>query len=138
MVGSRQGFRYFFFLTDSPFGNCKLTSLTSVNQNSITRGKYFFELVYATTVQKIPMQRIQKKYFELFSRGFILSRELLYTALIRQVDKIIFLHQGEFRNLLRFGDTKLPQPAVALQIFFISPKKNKYHDARYNNNSKKR
>jgi hypothetical protein len=51
----------------------------------------------------------------------VLSRELLYTALTRQKDKIILLHQGEARDLLKFADASESETARRCTNLFADP-----------------
>jgi len=71
------------------------------------------------------------------SKGAILSRELLYTALTRQKTKIIILHQGQFRDFIRLASTEASSTARRFTDLFHLPQvkqyKQKWYDARYVN-----
>lgn len=75
------------------------------------------------------------------SKGAILSRELLYTALTRQEKKIIILHQGDFRDFIRLASTDASSTARRFTDLFHLPEvkqlKQKWYDARYVNISER-
>jgi ATP-dependent exoDNAse (exonuclease V) alpha subunit len=104
-------------------------------------GKYLFELAYAITVHKSQGSGFSKVFFVLPSQGAILSRELLYTALTRQEEKIIILHQGDFRDFIRFAGTEASATAKRFTDLFFLPDvkqiEKKYYDARYINVSER-
>jgi ATP-dependent exoDNAse (exonuclease V) alpha subunit len=104
-------------------------------------GKYPFELAYAITVHKSQGSGFEKVFFVLPSKGTILSRELLYTALTRQKDKIIILHQGDFRDFIRLAATDASSTARRFTDLFHLPEvkqlKQKWYDARYVNISER-
>ena len=60
------------------------------------------ELAYALTVHKTQGSEFGKTFVVIPNPCRNLTREMLYTALTRQKDKIIILHQGDFRDLLHF------------------------------------
>jgi hypothetical protein len=104
-------------------------------------GKYPFELAYAITVHKSQGSGFKKVFFVLPSSGPILSRELIYTALTRQEDKIIILHQGDFRDFIKFSGTEASATARRFTDLFFMPDireyKRKFFDARYINISER-
>jgi len=104
-------------------------------------GKYPFELAYAITVHKSQGSGFNKVFFVLPSQGAILSRELLYTALTRQEEKIIILHQGDFRDFIRFAGTEASATAKRFTDLFFLPEikqiEKKCYDARYINVSER-
>ena len=75
------------------------------------------------------------------SKGAILSRELLYTALTRQVKKIIILHQGNFTDFIRLASTDASSTARRFTDLFNLPEikqwKQKWYDTRYVNISER-
>lgn len=103
--------------------------------------KYALELAYAITVHKAQGSGFKKVFFVLPARGRILSRELLYTALTRQEDKIIILHQGEFRDFLRLASTENSATAERYTDLFSLPElrtyKNRWYDVNYVNISER-
>jgi energy-coupling factor transporter ATP-binding protein EcfA2 len=104
-------------------------------------GKYSFDLAYAITVHKSQGSGFKKVFFVLPSKGAILSRELLYTALTRQEEKIIILHQGDFRDFIRLASTDASSTARRFTDLFHLPEvkqlKQKWYDARYVNISER-
>ena len=103
--------------------------------------KYSFELAYAITVHKSQGSGFEKVFFVLPSAGPILCRELLYTALTRQEKRIIILHQGDFRDFIRFASTEASATARRFTDLFHLPdvkqQNKKWFDARYVNISEK-
>lgn len=104
-------------------------------------GKYSLELAYAITVHKSQGSGFEKVFFVMPSKGAILSRELLYTALTRQEKKIIILHQGDFRDFIRLASTDASSTARRFTDLFHLPEvkqlKQKWYDARYVNISER-
>ncbi len=102
---------------------------------------YKFDLAYAITVHKAQGSGFKKVFFVLPSKGAILSRERLYTALTRQEDKIIILHQGEFRDFIRLASTDASATARRFtDLFFLPDVKQidkKFYEARYINVSER-
>jgi len=84
------------------------------------------ELAYALTVHKTQGSEFGKTFVVIPNPCRNLSREMLYTALTRQRDKVVILHQGEFRDLLHFSQesaseinrrmTNLFVPSVPVEI----------------------
>lgn len=61
------------------------------------------ELAYALTVHKTQGSEFGKTFVVIPNPCRNLTREMLYTALTRQRDKIVILHQGDFRDLRHFS-----------------------------------
>ena len=61
------------------------------------------ELAYALTVHKTQGSEFVKTFVVIPNPCRNLTREMLYTALTRQKDKIIILHQGDFRDLMHYS-----------------------------------
>jgi ATP-dependent exoDNAse (exonuclease V) alpha subunit len=104
-------------------------------------GRYPVELAYAITIHKAQGSGFKKVFLVLPSKGAILSRELLYTALTRQEDKVIILHQGEFRDFIRLASTNASATARRFTDLFYLPDikqiETKYYDAKYINISER-
>ncbi len=102
---------------------------------------YALELAYAITVHKSQGSGFDKVFFIMPAKGAILSRELLYTALTRQGQQIIILHQGDFRDFIRLASTEASSTARRFTDLFHLPEvkqlKQKWYDARYVNISEK-
>jgi hypothetical protein len=104
-------------------------------------GDYRLELAYAITVHKSQGSGFEKVFFVLPSKGAILSRELIYTALTRQEQKIIILHQGDFHDFIRLASTEASSTARRFTDLFHLPEikqlNKKWYDARYINISER-
>ncbi len=59
------------------------------------------ELAYALTVHKTQGSQFGRSYLVLRRNCRPLSRELLYTAITRQRDELVILHEGELGTLCR-------------------------------------
>jgi len=92
-------------------------------------------------VHKSQGSGFEKVFFIMPSKGAILSRELLYTALTRQEKKIIILHQGDFRDFIRLASTDASSTARRFTDLFHLPEvkqlKQKWYDGRYVNISER-
>src|SRR5205807_8172678 len=62
------------------------------------------ELAYALTVHKTQGSEFGITFVILPNPCRLLSRELLYTSLTRQKDRVVLFHQGPARDLLRYSD----------------------------------
>jgi energy-coupling factor transporter ATP-binding protein EcfA2 len=106
-----------------------------------SKKSYSFELAYAITVHKAQGSGFKKVFFVLPAKGAILSRELLYTALTRQEDKIIILHQGDFRDFIRLASTEASSTARRFTDLFFMPTvkqiDKKFYDSKYINVSER-
>lgn len=103
--------------------------------------KYSVELAYAITVHKAQGSGFKKVFFVLPSKGSILSRELLYTALTRQEDKIIILHQGDFRDFIQLASTEASATARRFTDLYFLPDikqiETRFYDSKYINISER-
>ena len=79
------------------------------------------ELGYALTVHKSQGSEFGITFVVLPDPCWLLSRELLYTALTRQQERIIVLHQGDLRNLRRYASDKHSDIACRLTNLFTPP-----------------
>ncbi|MBI9050011.1 MAG: ATP-dependent RecD-like DNA helicase [Anaerolineaceae bacterium] len=79
------------------------------------------ELAYALTVHKTQGSEFKKTFVVIPNPCRLLSRELLYTALTRQQEKVIILHQGEFHDLKRYSDDYYSEAASRLTNTFCPP-----------------
>jgi len=80
------------------------------------------ELAYALTIHKSQGSEFGTTFVVLPDPCWLLSKELLYTALTRQKDRIIVMHQGELRNLRRYASDKHSDIARRLTNLFSPPK----------------
>jgi hypothetical protein len=71
----------------------------------------------------------------------MLSRELLYTALTRQEDCVVILHQGDFNDFLKYASDEYSETAKRLTDLFEMPSiqvyKKKSYDSKYVNISQR-
>ena len=61
------------------------------------------ELAYALTIHKTQGSEFNTTFLVVPNPCRLLSREMLYTALTRHIQKVIIFHQGDFRELQRFS-----------------------------------
>lgn len=80
------------------------------------------ELAYALTVHKSQGSEFGTTFVILPDPCWLLSRELLYTALTRQQDRVVVLHQGDLRSLRRYANDKYSDIARRLTNLFTLPK----------------
>ena len=79
------------------------------------------ELAYALTVHKSQGSEFGTTFIVLPDPCWPLSRELLYTALTRQQNRVVVLHQGELRNLRRYASDKHSDIARRMTNLFSAP-----------------
>ena len=79
------------------------------------------ELAYSLTVHKTQGSEFGTTFVVLPDPCWLLSRELLYTALTRQQKRIVILHQGELRDLRRFSQEQYSDIAQRLTNLFEAP-----------------
>ena len=79
------------------------------------------ELAYALTVHKTQGSEYKKTFVIIPNPCRLLSRELLYTALTRQREKIIVFHQGPLSEIKNFSDDYYSESASRLTNLFIAP-----------------
>ncbi|WP_188053635.1 ATP-dependent RecD-like DNA helicase [Sphingosinithalassobacter sp. CS137] len=80
------------------------------------------ELGYAVTVHKAQGSEFGTTLLVLPRHSRLLTRELLYTALTRQKDRIWILHQGPFGGFLRFRSEYHSETARRVTNLFASPR----------------
>lgn len=92
------------------------------------------ELAYALTVHKAQGSEFGKVILSLPNPCRLLSRELLYTALTRQKDRIVILHQGNRSDLKKFTFDEYSDTARRLTNLLFEPKpievKGKFYEDR--------
>jgi GTPase SAR1 family protein len=103
--------------------------------------KAVFELAYCISVHKSQGSGFDTVFLVLPANNPMLSRELLYTALTRQKEKIIILHQGEFANFLKYSGGEYSETGWRLTDLFLMPDMQKLgtkaYDSRYVNITQK-
>ena len=80
------------------------------------------DLAYALTIHKSQGSEFGITFVVLPNPCWPLSRELLYTALTRQQDRLIVLHQGDLRSLRQYASDKHSDIARRLTNLFATPK----------------
>ena len=79
------------------------------------------ELAYALTIHKVQGSEFGIGFLVLPNPCRLLSRELLYTALTRQIEKVVILHQGERNELKTYSSDSYSEAARRLTNLFVSP-----------------
>lgn len=86
------------------------------------------ELAYALTIHKSQGSEFRTVFLILPNPSRSLTRELLYTALTRQTNEVILLHQGNFIDLKRYTDTLYSDIAHRMTNLFNPPAPEKIGD----------
>lgn len=98
-------------------------------------GDIQLELAYAITVHKSQGSGFNTVIFILPNPCPVLSRELFYTALTRQEDRIVVLHQGDIKDFRKYTSDEYSETARRLTDLFNKPElkivNNKYYDSKY-------
>ena len=95
-------------------------------------GDPYLELAYAITVHKSQGSEFGTTFFVIPDKcGSLLSRELLYTALTRQTDRVIVLHQGPLSDLLAYSSSQHSEIARRYTNLFRAPQPQDSGDGRY-------
>ena len=79
------------------------------------------ELAYALTIHKAQGSQFGSVVLVLPNPCRLLSRELLYTALTRQKDRVVILHQGLRSDLRKYSSDDRSDIARRLTSLFLSP-----------------
>src|SRR5690606_14479373 len=80
------------------------------------------DLAYALTVHKTQGSEFGITFVVLPNPCWLLSRELLYTALTRQQKRVVILHQGNARDLRRYATEKYSDIAQRMTNLFAPPR----------------
>ncbi|MBM4223441.1 MAG: RNA helicase [Gammaproteobacteria bacterium] len=84
-------------------------------------GSAVLELAYALTVHKSQGSEFGTVILVLPNPCRLLSRELLYTALTRQKDRVVILHQGPRTELRKYSSDDRSETARRLTNLFLAP-----------------
>lgn len=84
-------------------------------------GNPILELAYALTVHKSQGSEFGTVFLVLPNPCRLLSRELLYTALTRQKDRVVILHQGPRGELRKYSSDDRSETARRLTNLFVAP-----------------
>ncbi len=80
------------------------------------------ELAYALTIHKVQGSEFGLTFLIIPNPCRLLSRELLYTALTRQKDRVIIFHQGDRHDLKQYSVDALSDAAQRLTNLFHPPR----------------
>lgn len=98
-------------------------------------GDIHMELAYSITVHKSQGSGFKVVLFILPNPCPILSRELFYTALTRQEDRIVILHQGNLKDYQKFTTGEYSETGRRLTDLFSEPSlklvRKKFYDTKY-------
>ena len=103
------------------FSTQRGTSFTFYDSDFKEEGDSGLELAYALTVHKAQGSEFDKVLLVLPRSPIMVTRELLYTALTRQKDKVIVLLQGSATDLHRFSSERYSAAACRLTNLFGPP-----------------
>lgn len=127
MVVGETGNRHLRF-TNVEFASQKDDIYSFKDRDFSEEGNPFLELAYAVTVHKAQGSEFGSVILVLPANSRLLSREMLYTALTRQKNRVWVLHQGPFSHYLRLRSdffsetdrrtTNLFGPPVMKQVEF--------------------
>jgi hypothetical protein len=81
------------------------------------------ELAYALTVHKAQGSEFEVVFLVLARSPLMLTRELLYTALTRQKQKVVILHQGSATDLQKLSSEEYSATATRLTNLFGAPRR---------------
>ena len=84
-------------------------------------GEAFLELAYALTIHKVQGSEFGVTFLIIPNPSRMLSRELLYTALTRQQNRVILLHQGPRHELKKYASDYFSEAAQRLTNLFHEP-----------------
>ncbi len=94
-------------------------------------GDPILELAYAITVHKSQGSEFETTFLVIPNPCPLLSRELLYTALTRQTNRVVVLHQGSLADLLAFSSSEHSEIARRYTNLFRDPQPQDVGGGRY-------
>lgn len=94
----------------------------------------FLELAYALTIHKAQGSEFKTVILAIPEPCVLLSRELLYTALTRQVDKVILLYQGNPQYLFNYTGDNYSSNLQRITNLFYKPNISKHQDLLFEKN----
>ena len=103
------------------FSTQRGTSFTFYDSDFKEEGEASLELAYALTVHKAQGSEFAKVMLVLPRSPLMVTRELLYTALTRQKDKVVVLLQGSATDLHRFSSDRYSAVVCRLTNLFRPP-----------------
>ncbi|MDE0615350.1 MAG: AAA family ATPase [bacterium] len=91
----------------------------------------YLELAYAITIHKSQGSEFKTSFLVIPYPCPLLSRELLYTALTRQENRVVVLHQGSLAELLSYSSAEHSETARRYTNLFRDPQPQAVGDGRY-------
>jgi hypothetical protein len=79
------------------------------------------QLAYSLTVHKTQGSQFKLTFVVLTNPCWLLSRELLYTALTRHEDRLVVLHQGPLSDYRRYSGDEYSEIAGRMTNLFVDP-----------------
>ena len=79
------------------------------------------ELAYALTVHKSQGSEFKTVFLVIPNPCFLLTREMLYTALTRQKERVIVLYQGEHLDLQKYSSPLYSDTIARITNLFVDP-----------------
>lgn len=99
------------------------------NSDFSEEGDASLDLAYALTVHKAQGSEFDVVFLVLPRSPLMLTRELLYTALTRQKNRVVVLHQGSATDLQKLSSERFSSAAARLTNLFGPPKPVKVGDS---------
>ncbi|MBN72085.1 MAG: RNA helicase [Gimesia sp.] len=103
------------------FSTQRGTGFKFYNSDFKEEGEASLELAYALTVHKAQGSEFKTVFLVLPRSPLMVTRELLYTALTRQKEKVVVLLQGSATDLHRFSSERYSAAACRLTNLFGPP-----------------
>ena len=79
------------------------------------------ELAYCITVHKSQGSEFNTVFLVIPNPCFLLSREMLYTALTRQKERVVVLHQGDFSAMKELTSPRFSDALKRITNLFVAP-----------------
>jgi ATP-dependent exoDNAse (exonuclease V) alpha subunit len=117
----RNGARDFRWKLEAEFSSQPGFKYDFLGRDFKEEGNPALELAYALTVHKAQGSEFGKVFLILPNPCRLLSRELLYTALTRQTERVVILHQGPRSELRRYSSDDRSETARRLTNLFEVP-----------------
>jgi hypothetical protein len=97
------------------------TVFTFYKSDFSDEGEARLDLAYALTIHKAQGSEFEVVFLVLPRSPLMLTRELLYTALTRQKQRVVIFHQGSATELQRFSSERFSATATRLTNLFGPP-----------------
>lgn len=116
----KQGQTWHPWLTQVEFSSQPGSAYDFTNRDFGENNAYL-ELAYAITVHRSQGSEFGRTFLVLPANGRMQSRELLYTALTRQRERLVILHQGPLSRLKDYASAQYSEAARRLTNLFDAP-----------------